>query len=167
MSAPVDRDDDPAYRPCVGIMLLDASGRVFVGRRTDTESEAWQMPQGGIDADETARAAAHREMREEIGTDNAAFIAESRRWYRYDLPPPLQRKLWGGRYVGQTQKWFAFRFRGTDAEIDLGTHHREFVAWRWVPVDDLACLIVPFKRAVYAAVVEEFRDLAGPVDPPA
>jgi putative (di)nucleoside polyphosphate hydrolase len=146
----------PGYRPCVGLMLLNRDGLVFVGRRDDTP-DAWQMPQGGIDAGETPREAAMRELREEIGTDRAEILAESRAWLRYDLPEELRGRLWGGGYVGQAQKWFALRFLGGDDDIDLDAHHREFAAWRWVPLDDLTRLIVPFKRAVYDAVVEEFR----------
>nr|WP_148213484.1 RNA pyrophosphohydrolase [Rhodospirillum centenum] len=147
------------YRPCVGVMLLNREGQVFVGRRLDTR-DAWQMPQGGIDPGETPREAALRELGEEIGTAKAEFLAESRDWYRYDLPPHLQGKVWGGRFRGQEQKWVLYRFTGTDAEIDLATAHPEFDAWRWVPMDDLIRLIVPFKREIYTKVVAEFRDLA-------
>ncbi len=147
------------YRRGVGIMLLNAANRVFVGRRIDTP-DAWQMPQGGIDAGETPRAAARRELKEEVGTDRAEIIAETAGWLRYELPPALQnRELWGGRYRGQEQKWFAMRFTGTDAEIDLATHHPEFDAWKWVGADELLRLIVPFKRALYQAVIAEFEAL--------
>lgn len=147
------------YRPCVGVMLLNREGRVFVGRRLDTR-DAWQMPQGGIDPGETPREAALRELEEEIGTAKAEFLAESRDWHRYDLPPHLLGRVWGGRFRGQEQKWVLCRFTGTDAEIDLATAHPEFDAWRWVPMDDLIRLIVPFKREIYTKVVAEFRDLA-------
>ena len=149
--------DPQLYRPCVGLMLLSAAGEVFVGRRRDTAS-AWQMPQGGIDPGETAQEAAIRELREEIGTDKAEIIGESDRWRHYDLPHRLQGRLWGGRYRGQRQKWFLLRFLGTDADIDIRTEHPEFDAWRWVALDDLPRLIVPFKRDVYMDVVSEFRD---------
>ncbi|HYE50420.1 MAG TPA: RNA pyrophosphohydrolase, partial [Azospirillaceae bacterium] len=124
------------YRPCVGIMLLNGQGHVFVGRRKDTP-DAWQMPQGGIDEGETPRQAALRELEEEIGTARAEVLAETAGWHRYDLPPHLLGKVWGGRFRGQEQKWVCCRFTGTDADIDLATAHPEFDAWRWVPVDEL------------------------------
>lgn len=146
------------YRPCVGVMLVNADGRVFVGRRLDT-ADAWQMPQGGIDPGETPAVAALRELREEIGTDAATIVAECDGWHRYDLPPHLRGKVWGGRFRGQEQKWVLCRFTGTDGDIDLNAGEPEFDAWQWVPMDDLIRLIVPFKRDIYRAVVEEFRGL--------
>jgi putative (di)nucleoside polyphosphate hydrolase len=149
------------YRPCVGIMLVNPNGLVFVARRIDTQGDAWQMPQGGIDKDEAPLDAARREMREEIGTDKAELIAESAHWRPYDLPPEIAGGLWRGRYRGQTQKWFAFRFTGRDADINIETEDPEFDAWRWAALDDLPRLIVPFKRDVYRDVVAEFRPLLG------
>lgn len=149
---------EPGYRPGVGIVLLDRRGHAFVGRRLDTP-DAWQMPQGGIDAGETPLEAARRELIEEVGTDRAELLAESRGWLSYDLPPEIAARIWGGRYRGQTQKWFAFRFTGRDADIDVRTAHPEFDAWRWVPAGELPRLIVPFKRPLYRAVAAEFRDL--------
>jgi putative (di)nucleoside polyphosphate hydrolase len=146
------------YRRGVGIMLLDREGRVFVGRRIDTP-EAWQMPQGGIDPGESPRQAALRELAEEVGTNKAEIIAETKDWLRYDLPPGLQGNAWGGLYRGQEQKWFAMRFLGGDGDIDLATHHPEFDAWRWVTAADLAALIVPFKRSLYEAVLREFAPI--------
>ncbi len=149
------------YRPCVGIMLINVQGLIFVARRFDTREEAWQMPQGGIDKGEAPRVAAGRELKEETAVENAEIIGESDRWRTYDLPDDLIGKVWGGKYRGQTQKWFAFRFFGNDDEIDLGSgKHVEFSAWKWVSVDDLALLIVPFKRQLYMDVVAEFRHLA-------
>jgi putative (di)nucleoside polyphosphate hydrolase len=148
----------PGYRPCVGVFLLDAQNRVFVGQRFDTAG-AWQMPQGGIDAGETPLSAARREMREEIGTERASLLAESRVWRSYDLPPEIARRMWGGRFRGQTQRWLAFRFEGRDEDIRIDLPHPEFCAWRWVAPDRLAELIVPFKRDVYLSVVDEFRPL--------
>lgn len=149
---------DPAlYRPCVGLMLF-RGGLVFVGQRTDA-SGAWQMPQGGIDDGETPPQAALRELHEEVGTDNAEIVAESRDWHYYDLPPELARKMWGGRFLGQRQKWFALRFLGADADINIATAHPEFSAWKWAPLDDLLDLIVPFKRDVYRTVVAEFAPI--------
>ena len=149
----------PGYRPCVGIFLLSGSGAVFVGQRLDTPTDAWQMPQGGIDPDEDPVCAARREMAEEIGTDRAEFLQESRVWRSYDLPRNIAQRLWGGRFRGQSQKWLAFHFTGRDEDIRLDGLHPEFRAWRWVAPDQLLQLIVPFKRDVYVSVVDEFRPL--------
>jgi putative (di)nucleoside polyphosphate hydrolase len=151
------------YRPGVGIMLLNERGRVFVGRRIDMPAglAAWQMPQGGIDNGETPRQAALRELKEEVGTDKADILAESRVWHHYELPPEIARRMWKGRYRGQRQKWFAIRFTGADADIDLATHHPEFDAWEWVEPERLPELIVPFKRQIYEDVLAEFRDFFG------
>lgn len=150
---------DLPYRPCVGVMLLDRRNRVFVGQRIDTRAEAWQMPQGGIDEGEDPAAAALRELDEEIGTDKAEILAESRGWLTYDLPPELVPKVWKGRFRGQTQKWFAMRFLGEDADIDIETEDPEFAAWRWIEPRDLPRLIVPFKRRLYEEVLAEFAGL--------
>ncbi|HZD26891.1 MAG TPA: RNA pyrophosphohydrolase [Alphaproteobacteria bacterium] len=147
------------YRPCVGIMLLNRDGAVFVGRRIDQVAEAWQMPQGGVDPGESPRKAALRELKEEVGTDNAEILAESPDWIPYDLPPALADRVWHGRYRGQTQKWFAMRFLGHDGEIDLETHHPEFDAWRWVAPAELPSLAVAFKRDNYRRVLAVFRGL--------
>ena len=151
--------DPRPYRRGVGMMLLNDRGAVWVGRRIDTRAEAWQMPQGGIGPGETPRAAALRELAEEIGTDRAEIIAESRGWLRYDLPPALSARVWGGRYRGQEQKWFALRFLGRDSDIRLDAGTPEFSAWRWVPMACLPALIVPFKRPLYRQVVAEFASL--------
>jgi putative (di)nucleoside polyphosphate hydrolase len=148
------------YRPGVGIMLLSAEGSVFVAQRIDMPSDAWQMPQGGIDKGETPIEAAWREMKEEVGTDRAELLAESHDWYTYDLPRDLAARLWRGRFRGQRQKWFVFRFTGTDRDIDITSHdHPEFSTWRWVSMADLPALIVPFKRPLYQQLVGEFRPL--------
>ena len=157
---------DPAslpYRPCVGVLLANPEGLVFAGERIDTPG-AWQMPQGGIDEGETPRAAALRELHEETGVppDLVAVEAETAGWVRYDLPPDLLGKVWKGRYRGQEQKWFLLRFRGADAAIDIATKHPEFSRWRWLAPADLLSLIVPFKRAVYAEVLEEFAPRLAP-----
>jgi putative (di)nucleoside polyphosphate hydrolase len=154
-----DHSGAAAYRPAVGIMLLNRDNLVFVARRIDLAQDAWQMPQGGIDADEAPRAAALRELKEEIGTDEAEILAESRAWLRYDLPPLLAGKAWGGRWRGQRQKWFAMRFTGTDADIDLATEHPEFDAWKWMAPQALPEIIIPFKRQLYVDVLSEFKNL--------
>jgi putative (di)nucleoside polyphosphate hydrolase len=146
------------YRRNVGIMLVNRDGLAFAARRLDTP-DSWQMPQGGIDKGESPRAAGLRELKEEIGTDDAEIIAETRDWLRYDLPDHLVGKVWKGRYRGQEQKWLLARFTGRDEDIDLDTHHPEFDAWRWVEPGDLPTLIIPFKRPIYEAVVAEFLPL--------
>ncbi len=145
-----------AYRPCVGLMLLNPRREVFVAQRIDMPSEAWQMPQGGIDKGEAPVAAALRELKEEIGTDKATIRAEARGWLSYDLPEDLMPRLWGGRYRGQTQKWFLLDFTGQDSDIDIATEHAEFSRWQWVQPARIVDLIVPFKRALYRQVLEEF-----------
>jgi putative (di)nucleoside polyphosphate hydrolase len=149
------------YRAGVGIMLLDPGRRVFVGRRIDMAGENWQMPQGGIDRGESPRQAALRELEEEIGTGKAEFLAESAGWLRYEVPQGIAGRLWGGRYRGQMQKWFAMRFTGTDGDIDVATAHPEFNAWRWVAAAELPALIVPFKRQLYHDILAEFGKLLG------
>ncbi|MBM3535044.1 MAG: RNA pyrophosphohydrolase [Alphaproteobacteria bacterium] len=162
MTGAVSSEPKKGYRPCVGVLLLDSRGHVFVGERVGTPG-AWQMPQGGIDEGETPLEAAKRELREEVGTDKAELLAESAGWYAYDLPRKLREKLWGGRFKGQTQKWFAFRFLGSDDDIDLKTHHQEFARWRWMEMGELTAHIVPFKREIYEQVVVEFGHLANGV----
>jgi putative (di)nucleoside polyphosphate hydrolase len=144
------------YRPCVGIMLLNPARQVFVARRIDMPSEAWQMPQGGIDPGEDPAEAAVRELKEEIGTNKAEIIAESRDWLSYDLPPDLIGKIWKGRYAGQRQKWFAMRFLGEDTDIDIATKHPEFSDWQWAAPHSLPERIVAFKRQLYQDVLAEF-----------
>jgi putative (di)nucleoside polyphosphate hydrolase len=147
------------YRKGVGVMLVNGDRKVLVARRIDMPSKAWQMPQGGIDSGERPRAAALRELREEIGTDKAKIIAESGHWLTYDLPAGLVPKIWGGRYRGQTQKWFLARFTGRDSDIDIETDDPEFLDWKWVAIMELPRLIVPFKRNLYEDLVGEFGPL--------
>ncbi|MGE3713883.1 MAG: RNA pyrophosphohydrolase [Alphaproteobacteria bacterium] len=145
------------YRPCVGIMMCNSQGKVFVARRIDMISEAWQMPQGGIDEGEDPLACAHRELMEETGTNKVTLIAQSAKWYHYDLPEDLVPKVWGGRFRGQRQKWFLMQFTGSDADINIETDEPEFSEWRWVEPHDLPAIIVPFKRELYINILEEFR----------
>ncbi|NUB24506.1 RNA pyrophosphohydrolase [Azospirillum brasilense] len=154
---PIDRESLP-YRPCVGVMLLNDRGQVFVARRCDSK-DAWQMPQGGIDEGEGVHEAALRELKEEIGTDKAEILGETAEKLRYDLPDHLLGKVWKGRWRGQEQVWLAARFTGADSDIDLATEHPEFDAWTWVDADDLPGLIVPFKRPVYESVLAEFASV--------
>ena len=147
------------YRSCVGVMLVNEVGDVFVGQRKDRDFDAWQMPQGGVDKGEAADEAALRELEEEIGVGRelVSIIAQSDGWLAYDLPHDLVPNIWKGRYRGQQQKWFLMRFTGRDDQVNIETDHPEFSKWRWVPVDALVDGIVPFKREVYEAVVKEFR----------
>lgn len=147
------------YRPCVGVMLLNAAGEIFVGQRLDRDYEAWQMPQGGIEPGEDPQAAALRELEEETGItrDLVKVEAQSAVWLPYDLPHDLVPKLWKGRYRGQEQKWFLLRFQGTDDQVNIQTAGPEFSAWRWLSPQEMLAGIVPFKRDVYARVVAEFE----------
>jgi putative (di)nucleoside polyphosphate hydrolase len=147
------------YRRGVGIVLINAHGLVFAGRRIGMGEQAWQMPQGGIDPDESPLAAALRELKEEVGTDRAEPVGESRDWLRYDLPEDLAERVWRGQYRGQEQKWFAMRFLGSDRDIDLASGHPEFDAWRWVEPVAMMALIAAFKRPLYRAVLGEFGPL--------
>lgn len=168
-SKPKVNPDDLPYRPCVGQMVINREGLVWVGRRADIPGDAegrgtwWQMPQGGIDPGEDPAAAARRELFEETAIVSVEQLAEQSRWVTYDLPAELIGVAWGGRYRGQKQKWFAYRFTGQESEINIEPPaglEREFVEWRWVRAEDLLNLIVPFKRDVYRQVLDEFSPLA-------
>lgn len=153
---------DPAtlpYRPCVGVMLINAQGLIWAGQRLDSRVAAWQMPQGGIDDGEKPREAALRELVEETGiTANLVeFIAKTEDWVTYDLPPDLLGKVWGGKYRGQRQKWFLYRYLGHDDQVTIASDHPEFSTWRWIGADEIIASIVPFKRAVYISIVAAFR----------
>jgi putative (di)nucleoside polyphosphate hydrolase len=149
------------YRPCAGVMLINADRQIFVGQRMDSASEAWQMPQGGIDPGEDAEAAAIRELGEETGVsaDLVRIIGRSAGEHLYDLPDALMGKMWGGKYRGQSQIWFAMEFLGTDSDVNIETAHQEFRSWRWAAPDTLVDLIVPFKKQLYADVLAEFSEL--------
>jgi len=139
-------------------MLINHDNQVFVAQRLDHPSNAWQMPQGGINPDEDPLDAAFRELKEEIGTNQATLIATAKKQYTYDIPAPLNNKIWQGRYRGQRQQWYLMRFEGSDEDIDLGTHTPEFSAWRWAPLEELLDLVVHFKRGVYLEVIKEFKE---------
>ena len=148
------------YRKCVGMMILNSNKEILVGRRLDHPSGYWQMPQGGIDDNENPKEAVWREMLEEIGTNKAELIKISNQWINYDIPSETLKTLpWGDIYIGQTQKWFAFLFLGEDNDINVGTDNPEFSEWKWTRMNSIVDSIVPFKRDVYAKILEEFKDI--------
>ena len=148
------------YRPAAGVMLLNRDGKVFVAQRLDSTLEAWQMPQGGLDEGEDAEAGALRELEEETGirADQVELIARCPVELTYDLPDDLVGKMWKGRYRGQRQAWFLYRFVGRDEEIDIETEHPEFRAWKWADPADLPAMIVPFKKQLYEDVLKAFAE---------
>ena len=148
-----------SYRRCVGLVIINKDGLVFVGKRIDSNLNAWQMPQGGIEKGESPRNAGLREMKEEIGTNNVKLIGEIDNWLNYDIPQKLSSKLWNGKYRGQTQKWLAFQFLGNDDEININTEDPEFKEWQWVEHKNLVNLAVPFKKDIYKKIINEFSHL--------
>ncbi len=156
MSSTLTPFHDRPYRLGVGFVLLNPKGQVFVAQRIDTPG-AWQMPQGGIDANEDPLHTVFREMEEEIGTCKASYLAETKGWIHYDLPMDIADKVWKGRYRGQKQKWYLMAFEGTDSDINIAAHHPEFDQWKWTDFDTLVHLIVDFKRPLYEQIVEQFR----------
>lgn len=147
------------FRQGVGMMIIDKNNRVFVGKRVDSKTNGWQMPQGGIDLGETPSSAALREMEEEIGSGKGEIIAESKKWYSYRVPTFLIPRLWNGKYCGQRQKWFLIRFTGEDSDINIATENQEFDQWKWLDFDQLLIDIIPFKFKLYEQVVDEFKSL--------
>lgn len=139
-------------------MLTNSKGQIFIGKRIDTRSEAWQMPQGGMDRGEEAEETAYRELQEETSITNARIICQSEHWHSYDFPDYLIPKLWNGRYRGQEQKWFLMEFTGKDDEIDIHTKEAEFSDWRWADIKEMDDLIIPFKRRLYNKIIKEFED---------
>lgn len=150
---------DLRYRPCAGMMVINEAGLVFVAQRLDTKN-AWQMPQGGINKNEPPLRGAWRELEEETSITPAMtkLLGESQKWLSYDLPAPLQKRLWNGRFEGQRQKWFAFLFIGSDDDINLATATPEFVTWKWAHPDELVALAIPFKRDIYRSILTEFKE---------
>lgn len=150
---------DLPYRPCVGVVLTNPAGLIFAGQRLESDLPAWQMPQGGIDPGEKPKEAALRELREETGvtSDLVTYVDRTPGWLTYDLPPELIGTVWGGRFRGQRQKWFLYRFTGKDSDVRIDTAHPEFSRWRWIEADEMIASIVPFKRSVYEQVVAAFR----------
>tara|TARA_X000000950_G_scaffold119751_1_gene150048 strand:- start:2269 stop:2742 length:474 start_codon:yes stop_codon:yes gene_type:complete len=148
------------FRPNVGMMILSKSNQIFVGKRIDHPSEFWQMPQGGIDKDENPSIASLREMEEEVGIkkNKVELLAQSSDWYYYSLPKDLAETIWKGKYKGQRQMWFLYKFTGSDQDINIRTEHPEFSDWKWVNKDFLVPNIVPFKKATYSKVLEEFKN---------
>lgn len=154
---------DPAknlpYRLGAGVVLINPEGLIFAGRRRDTDAAAWQMPQGGIDKGEDPAQAAMRELWEETGvtSDLVTLLAEAPDWFAYDLPPELLGNVWKGKYRGQKQRWFLYRFNGRDDQVNIATEHPEFSDWRWIGAEEMLDAIVPFKRPLYAEIIAAFR----------
>jgi len=147
---------DLPYRNGVGIMIFNDQKKIFVGKRIDNQ-EAWQMPQGGVDRDEDFETAAKRELFEETGIQSIRIVQSSKQEFIYDLPNHLLGKIWKGKYKGQKQKWFLMKFLGPDSEINISQKHPEFNEWKWVDLDELPRLIVPFKKKLYESIIKEFR----------
>ena len=147
-----------SYRLGVGIILLNEEKKVFVGKRIEIKREAWQMPQGGVNKDEKMENAAYRELYEETGIKKAKIILRSKKWFQYNIPLPLKKKLWKGKYLGQKQKWFVMKFKGNEKkDINLNMSKAEFCEWKWINLNELESLIVPFKKEMYKKILKEFE----------
>ena len=147
-----------SYRIGVGIILLNEEKKVFVGKRTDIKSKFWQMPQGGVAKEESMEDAAYRELYEETGIKKAKIVLKSKKWFQYNIPIPLKKKLWKGKYLGQKQKWFVMKFSGDEKkDINLNISKAEFCDWKWVNLNELENLIVPFKKEMYKKILKEFK----------
>ncbi|MBP02040.1 MAG: RNA pyrophosphohydrolase [Rhodospirillaceae bacterium] len=146
------------YRKGVGIVLLNANKKVFVAQRIDTKSAAWQMPQGGVEENESPHDAALRELKEEIGTNKVVVISEITKWLKYEFPKDLKKSLWAGKYSGQEQKWFLMRFMGDEKEINLDTEFPEFSDWKWVEIENVEKMAIEFKRELYKEIIINFSE---------
>ena len=148
------------YRPNVGMMIINQKKEIFVGKRIDHPSNFWQMPQGGIDAQEIPSIAALREMEEEVGIkkNKVDLLTETKDWYYYSIPSDLAKTLWKGKYKGQRQKWYLYKFKGAENDINIHTEHPEFSDYKWVTKDFLVPNIVPFKKKIYEKLLLEFKD---------
>ncbi len=153
-----DSKPDYLYRSGVGIMVINKDKQIFVGKRIDNNSDAWQMPQGGIDAGEHEEKAMKRELKEETGIHNIELVSVSKKHFYYNLPYRLQKKFWGGKYLGQKQRWYLVKFLGEDKDINVNTQHPEFSSWKWVDNKELTKVIVPFKKELYIDILEEFKE---------
>ena len=149
------------YRKCVGLVIINNNNKIFVGKRIDSNLNAWQMPQGGIELGEDPLIAGLREMEEEIGTKNVEYLDEINSWLNYDIPLNLSKKLWNGKYRGQTQKWLAYRFLGKNDEINIKTKNPEFIDWKWVFPDELPHVIVDFKKKMYEELLKDIKRFIG------
>ena len=146
------------YRLGVGLVIINDQLEIFTGRRLDN-TKAWQMPQGGIDNKEIPLEAAYREMYEETGIrkSKVTLLKQTKTWYRYDLPKEIQNKFWGGKFRGQSQKWFLFKFIGTEFDINIETKDQEFSDCKWSKKTEMLDSIVPFKRSLYQSVLKDFH----------
>lgn len=152
------------YRRGVGMFVINQEKKVFIGKRIDSKNNSWQMPQGGIDGEETIVEAVLREIKEESGITSVEVVAETMHWYYYDLPASLVPRFWHGQFRGQKQKWVLLRFIGLDDEINLQNEHPEFYKWRWAEIHELPKLVIPFKRKLYQSVIEEFEPIIAKLD---
>jgi len=154
-----NRSENLPLRLGVGMVIVNKDGHIFVAKRVESKFEAWQMPQGGILTGETPSRAVFREMKEEVGCDFGRIIAETKKWYSYNIPDFLISRLWDGQFKGQKQKWFLVEFTGEDSDINIDTENPEFREWQWIPKEEMLDIVVPFKKRLYVAVLKEFEHL--------